>query len=107
MISALFNCMHRDSILHIVNNFDARLITSWLLRWPMDRHTAYAKNNNKYKLAVRMVNVLDKLWLLNWLSRWSMYLVDQCTKYATLTTNAEKLIRHGKGDYAPVYSPLN
>jgi hypothetical protein len=31
----------------------------------MDRHTACAKNNNKYKLAVEMVNVLGKLWLLN------------------------------------------
>jgi hypothetical protein len=31
----------------------------------MDKHTARAKNNNKYKLAVEMVNVLGKLWLLN------------------------------------------
>jgi hypothetical protein len=30
----------------------------------MDRHIAYAKNNNKYKLAVALVNVLSKLWLL-------------------------------------------
>jgi hypothetical protein len=32
---------------------------------------------------------------------------DQCTKYATLTTSAEKLIRHGKGVCAPIYSRLN
>jgi hypothetical protein len=31
----------------------------------MNMHTAYAKNNNKYKLAVGMVNVLGKLWLPN------------------------------------------
>jgi hypothetical protein len=31
----------------------------------MDRHTACAKNNKMYKLAVGMVNVLGKLWLLN------------------------------------------
>jgi hypothetical protein len=31
----------------------------------MDKHTACSKNNNKYKLAVGMVNVLGKLWLLN------------------------------------------
>jgi hypothetical protein len=31
----------------------------------MDMHTACAKNNNKYKLVVGMVNVLGKLWLLN------------------------------------------
>jgi hypothetical protein len=41
----------------------------------MDRHTASAKNSNKYKLTVGMVNVLGKLWLLNSLSGWSMYLV--------------------------------
>jgi hypothetical protein len=32
---------------------------------------------------------------------------DQCTKYATLTTSSEKLIRHGKGVCAPLYSRLN
>jgi len=31
----------------------------------------------------------------------------QCTKYVTLTTSAEKLIRHGKGVCAPIYSRLN
>jgi len=50
----------------------------------MDRHTARAKNNNKYKLTVRMVNVLG-------------YRDDQCTKYATLTTSAERIRKHGKG----------
>jgi hypothetical protein len=32
---------------------------------------------------------------------------DQCTKYAILTTSAKKLIRHGKGVCAPIYSCLN
>jgi hypothetical protein len=32
---------------------------------------------------------------------------DQCTKYATLTTSAEKLIRHGKGVCPPIISRLN
>jgi hypothetical protein len=27
----------------------------------------------------------------------------QCTKYATLTTSAKKLIRHGKGVCPPIY----
>jgi len=31
VISTLFNNMHRNSILHTVNNFDTGLITSWLL----------------------------------------------------------------------------
>jgi hypothetical protein len=36
------------------------------------------------KLVVGMVNVLG-------------YRDDQCTKYATLTTSAEKIRKHGKG----------
>jgi hypothetical protein len=32
---------------------------------------------------------------------------DQCTKYATMTTSAEKLIRHSKGVCPPIYSRLN
>jgi hypothetical protein len=32
---------------------------------------------------------------------------DQCTKYATLTTSAEKLRKHGKGVCAPIISRLN
>jgi hypothetical protein len=79
VISDLFNYMHRNSILHTVNNSNAGLITSWMLGWPMDRYTVCAKNNNKYKFAVGMVNVLGKLWLLNWLSGWSMYLVIEMT----------------------------
>jgi hypothetical protein len=75
--------MLRNGILHTVNNSDAGLITSWLSGWPMDRHTACTKNNNKYKLAVVMVNVLGCR-------------DDQCTKYATLTTSAEKLRKHGE-----------
>jgi hypothetical protein len=84
VISTLFNYMHKNGILHTVNNSDAGLITSWLSGWPMDRHTACAKNNNKYKLAVGMVNVLGKLWLLNWLSGWSMYLVVEMTNVLSM-----------------------
>jgi hypothetical protein len=84
MISDLFNYMHRNSILHTVNNSDAGLITSWLLGWPIDRHTACVKNNNKYKLVVGIVNVLGKLWLLNWLSGWSMYLVVGMTNVLSI-----------------------
>jgi hypothetical protein len=50
----------------------------------MNMHTAYAKNNNKYKLAVGMVNVLGKLWLPNWLSGWSMYLVVEMTNVLSI-----------------------
>lgn len=50
MFTDLFNHMHRNSILHTVNNSDAGLITVGLMGLPMDRHTACAKNNNKYKL---------------------------------------------------------
>jgi len=32
---------------------------------------------------------------------------DQCTKYATLTTSAEKLRKHGKGVCALITSRLN
>jgi len=32
---------------------------------------------------------------------------NQCTKYATLTTSAVKLRKHGKGVYAPIISRLN
>jgi hypothetical protein len=32
---------------------------------------------------------------------------DQCTKYATLTNSAEKIIKHGKGVCAPIISRLN
>jgi hypothetical protein len=32
---------------------------------------------------------------------------DQCTKYATLTTSAEKLRKHGKRVCAPIISRLN
>jgi len=32
---------------------------------------------------------------------------DQCTKYATLTTTAEKLRKHDKGVCAPIISRLN
>jgi hypothetical protein len=32
---------------------------------------------------------------------------DQCIKYATLTTSAEKLKKHGKGVCAPKISRLN
>jgi hypothetical protein len=32
---------------------------------------------------------------------------DQCTKYATLTTSAEKLRKHGKVVCAPIISRLN
>jgi hypothetical protein len=32
---------------------------------------------------------------------------DQCIKYATLTTSAEKLRKHGKGVCAPIISRSN
>jgi predicted transcriptional regulator len=32
---------------------------------------------------------------------------DQCIKYATLTTSAEKLSKHGKRVCAPIISRLN
>jgi hypothetical protein len=32
---------------------------------------------------------------------------EQCTKYATLTTSAEKLRKHGNGVCAPIISRLN
>jgi hypothetical protein len=56
----------------------------------MDRHTVFAKNNSKYKSAVEMVNVLGKLWLLNWLLGIWFVKGDQCTKFATLTNSAVK-----------------
>jgi hypothetical protein len=41
--------------------------------------------------------------MINVLGCWD----DQCTKYATLTTSAEKLRKHGKGVCAPIISRLN
>jgi hypothetical protein len=41
--------------------------------------------------------------MVNVLGCWDV----QCTKYATLTTSAEKIIKHGKGVCAPIISRLN
>jgi uncharacterized membrane protein len=64
VIFALLNYMHRNSILHTVVKL-CRIYNKLVVGVTNEQAHRLCKKNNKYKLAVGMVNVVGTLWLFN------------------------------------------